>query len=284
MATANKLCRRVTIAATTVLFLLAFFGQLPTCRGGFANLPQERHSLELLLGRSNAGFYPRRHGNYRHGNAAALFVSTPQQQQGRSSNNNKRSIFGSSSPQKKQQQESQVVSSKGNENDDMVDNVDQPVTMDDFAGEELSEIDVPLRFEPPVAHTEDNFGGMTVRGTKFRKLKDMMWIRETVEDLTAAEFACSVEAAMADDHQTSTTTTSSGTSSSSSDAAADRRRKRRRRAVDYDKLLSQLNKRLRDLGCLVEDNNSENVVCELQPGVGQGTTVYDDDQRRELFE
>jgi hypothetical protein len=115
------------------------------------------------------------------------------------------------------------------------------------------------RFTPPAPHEEE--GGGTVRGSKFRKLKDMIWIRETVEDLTAAEFACSVEAAEGEDS-----------------------RKKRRRAVDYDKVLGQLNKRLQDLGCGVDDNDKSMVVCQLQPGVGMGTTVYSDEEREQLFE
>lgn len=115
------------------------------------------------------------------------------------------------------------------------------------------------RFTPPAPHEEE--GGGTVRGSKFRKLKDMIWIRETVEDLTAAEFACSVEAALDENS-----------------------RRRRKRAVDYDKILAQLNKRLQDLGCGVGDNDNSMVVCELEPGLGMGTTVYSDGEREQLFE
>jgi hypothetical protein len=115
------------------------------------------------------------------------------------------------------------------------------------------------RFTPPAPHEEE--GGGTVRGSKFRKLKDMIWIRETVEDLTAAEFACSVEAALDEDS-----------------------RKKRKRAVDYDKLLAQLNKRLQDLGCGVDDNDNSMVVCQLEPGIGMGTSVYSDEEREQLFE
>lgn len=112
----------------------------------------------------------------------------------------------------------------------------------------------PPRFVPPTPHDEN-------RGSKFRKLKDMIWIRETVEDLTAAEFACSVE------------------------AYQEKEEGKRRRAVDYDKLLAQLNKRLRDLGCGVEDSDNETeVFCELDPSLGMGTTVYNDEERQQLFE
>jgi hypothetical protein len=70
---------------------------------------------------------------------------------------------------------------------------------------------------------DDNFESA---GTKLRRLKDFMWVRETLEDLTASEFACTVEA-----------------ENSSEDG------KRRIRAVDYEKLLVQLNRRIQDMGC-----------------------------------
>ena len=125
-------------------------------------------------------------------------------------------------------------------------------------GTPIGQTTSPPRFIPPTPHDEN-------RGSKFRKLKDMIWIRETVEDLTAAEFACSVEA------------------SSQQDNANQRRR--RKRAVDYDKLLAQLNKRLRDLGCGIADGDTNtDVFCELEPGLGMGTTVYNDEEREELFE
>ena len=169
----------------------------------------------------------------------ALFVATPRR---------------GDSPQSETTKQS--VTQKDDSKEPLDDDPDETIEM---------ELDPPPRFEPPPPHDEENFGGITVRGSKFRKLKDMMWIRETVEDLTAAEFACSVEAAYHD--------------------VAAPIKKRRRRAVDYDKLLAQLNKRLRDLGCLIEENNdTTNVTFELEPGIGRGTTVYDDEERQELFE
>ena len=83
-----------------------------------------------------------------------------------------------------------------------------------------------------------------------------------MEDLTAASFACSVEAFQMDVDS----------------------KKKRKRAVDYDKLLAQLNKRLRDLGCGIDDNDNSLIVCELEPGLGMGTSVYSDEEREELFE
>jgi len=104
-------------------------------------------------------------------------------------------------------------------------------------------------------------GGAAVQ-RKLRKLKDLMWVREALEDLTAAEFACSVEA------QDGEPTTIS---------------RRRRRAVDYEKLLANLNRRLRDLGCGSFEHKTD-VSCALQSGVGMGSIVYSDEQRQALLE
>ena len=84
---------------------------------------------------------------------------------------------------------------------------------------------------------------------KVRRLKDLMWSRETLEDLTAAEFATKVE----QDSQ------------------------KRKRAVDYEKLLTQLNRRIADLGC-------EEGTSELIEGVGMGSLVYSHEERTELME
>ena len=109
--------------------------------------------------------------------------------------------------------------------------------------------------------------------TRLRRLKDLVWIRETLEDLTAAEFACSVESHHGEEDETV--------------------QKRRKRAVDYEKLLSQLNRRIKDMGCNFNDEipqvnkNDEKVeaiTCVLQPDVGMGNTAYSEDQRQLLLE
>ena len=107
-------------------------------------------------------------------------------------------------------------------------------------------------------------GSGTTVGSKLRKLKDLMWVREAREDLTAAEFACSVEAHDGDSEATTIS-------------------RRRRRAVDYEKLLTNLNRRLRDLGCGNLDGKIE-VTCILKSGVGTGSLVYTDEQRQALLE
>lgn len=99
--------------------------------------------------------------------------------------------------------------------------------------------------------------------TKLQRLKDLMWSRETSEDLTAAEFACRVE-----------TTT------------LDSRRKYRRRAVDFDKLLTQLHNRLSDLGCDMTvaqvANDTEPFHFAVETGEGMGSLIYSNEERNEL--
>jgi hypothetical protein len=110
--------------------------------------------------------------------------------------------------------------------------------------------------------------------TRLRRLKDLVWVRECLEDLTAAEFALSVES-----HQ---------------DQEEETVQKRRKRAVDYEKLLSQVNRRIQDLGCdfateqeslsSSTDEKIEPLTCVLQPDVGMGTTAYSEKQRQLLLE
>lgn len=105
-------------------------------------------------------------------------------------------------------------------------------------------------------------------GSKLRRLKDIMWVREALEDLTAAEFACSVEAH--DD-----------------DEESNRRFKRKRkRAVDYEKLLEKLNTRVRDMGCenMMADTHTAEFRCVLDPDTGMGNLTYTNIQRIALLE
>lgn len=99
--------------------------------------------------------------------------------------------------------------------------------------------------------------------SKFRKLKDIMWIREAVEDVTAAEFACSVE----------------GSSETEKDASL---RRKRKRAVDYEKMLSNLDRRVRDMipekkGIPIDDSWT------LNENKGMGRFAYTSEQREELL-
>jgi hypothetical protein len=122
------------------------------------------------------------------------------------------------------------------------------------------------------------------RPTRLRQLKDLVWVRESLEDLTAAEFALSVEAHSSPDEVLQTSAEESSNSSSSNEERA----QRRKRAVDYEKLLAQLNRRIQDLGCDFSSMSSKSepspVTCYLQENVGMGCTAYTEDQRRLLLE
>jgi len=69
--------------------------------------------------------------------------------------------------------------------------------------------------------------------------------------------------------------------------------RKRKRAVDYEKLLSQLNRRIRDMGCegaplaakgKGSDSEAPPFTCVLQSGVGMGSIVCTDEDREALLE
>ena len=97
--------------------------------------------------------------------------------------------------------------------------------------------------------------------SKFRRIKDIMWVRETLEDLTAAEFACSVEAQAGE--------TDTGT--------------KRKRAVDYEKLLSRLDGRITDMTGYSAGYDIDGIDLVVSEGRGTGRFVYDQQQRDTLF-
>jgi hypothetical protein len=95
---------------------------------------------------------------------------------------------------------------------------------------------------------------LVVKENRVRRLRDLMWIRETVEDLTAAEFALNL----------------------------DQTTKRGKRAVDYDNLLSKLQIRIRDL-CCDRGGEGECFLDRVSSDKGMGQTVYSIDQRNDLL-
>lgn len=101
------------------------------------------------------------------------------------------------------------------------------------------------------------------RITKFRTLKDLMWVRETMEDLTAAQFACSID---------STTNPKK------------MKQQQQRRAIDYDQLLANLDRRILDMAC--EDVNECQISIDrptLTPEKGMAAIVYTESQRNNLL-
>jgi hypothetical protein len=119
-------------------------------------------------------------------------------------------------------------------------------------------------------------------GAKLRQLKDIMWVRETTEDLTAAEFACTVEQTESSDDS------AAAAEDNNDDDSKPVQPRKRRRAVDYEKLLNQLNRRIRDMGCdgdLSTNTEGEETSfeCYLQQGEGMGRWVLTDTQRQALL-
>jgi hypothetical protein len=94
-----------------------------------------------------------------------------------------------------------------------------------------------------------------------------MWVRDTLEDLTAAEFGLSLQQEEDEVSAAAITTTP----------------RRRKRAVDYEKLLSQLNRRLHDMGL----ENFEDAAAKAKPTLtldkGMGSIVYNLSQREALL-
>lgn len=88
-----------------------------------------------------------------------------------------------------------------------------------------------------------------------------MWVREAQEDLTAAEFAISIDASP--------------------------QKQKTKRAIDYDNLLNQLDRRIRDLVCGDDVSCSVQVedaaTLKLKPGKGSGSIAYTESQRNALF-
>jgi hypothetical protein len=125
-------------------------------------------------------------------------------------------------------------------------------------GDEEGATEAPANLETPKAKEKIPPSVSSSPVSKFRKLKDIMWVREAVEDLTAAEFACSVESEKEE----------SG--------------RKNKRAVDYEKLLSQLNRRVEDVICQPFEgiNGGDPEVIEDR---GMGRFAYKQEQRELLL-
>jgi hypothetical protein len=130
--------------------------------------------------------------------------------------------------------------------------------------------------------------GGTSTASKLRMLKDRMWVRETLEDLTSAEFACSLAPRPTSDEK-------SGVQKKSS--------------VDFENILLKLDRRIEDMCTLstYEDNNSDCIISypldkiplnndeqgfgsspekecwSLMKNSGMGSVTYTDDQRSALI-
>jgi len=146
--------------------------------------------------------------------------------------------------------------------------------------------------------------GSEKRNSKLRQLKDRMWVREALEDITAAEFASSLS------FEDSTPESNSGGADSSSTPLFKREeKKKKKRAVDFDNVLNKLDERIEEM-CVVtsediaaengqkcfvlyravkgEEDGDDDIVMEnmcytLSDDVGMGSVVYTSEQREALL-
>lgn len=123
--------------------------------------------------------------------------------------------------------------------------------------------------------------------SKLRTLKDRMWVREALEDLTAAEFACSL----------------------SGNNEEKEKKANNKRAVDFENVLTKLDRRIEDM-CVLSTYGEEDSSCivsypltwdgeitdveagkstkigdecwTLKKELGMGSVTYTDDQRSAL--
>mmetsp|Transcript_10198 Transcript_10198/g.12609 ORF Transcript_10198/g.12609 Transcript_10198/m.12609 type:complete len:738 (+) Transcript_10198:233-2446(+) len=176
--------------------------------------------------------------------------------------------------------------------------VSRPTTEGDKQSTNNNSDNKQLPVVPPPIISNDNVNksdGSKQRPSKLRQLKDRMWVRETLEDLTASEFASSLEA----------TTTNASSSRSTS-------KKPKKRDVDFEKLVTKLNTRVEEM-CATIDDDGSSTICTvattkahrygesspadddddddgegtkmycLREGVGMGSVVYTDEQREALL-
>jgi len=109
--------------------------------------------------------------------------------------------------------------------------------------------------------------------SKLRTLKDRMWVREALEDLTAAEFACSLTA----------------------NSVVEDKKANNKRAVDFENVLTKLDRRIEDMcvlstygqqdsNCIVSypliwDGSGEVSAIESEKGKGKGEGKSDSDSK-----
>jgi hypothetical protein len=134
---------------------------------------------------------------------------------------------------------------------------------------------------------------------KIRILKDRMWARETLEDLTAAEFACK----LSDTNENGQAGITAGSTTNFTIASPTTGLfKRKKRAVDFENLLQKIERRIDEMCILIpsaeqareanlqecyfldEDISAKAQGCySIVDGKGMGSQVYTHEQRRALL-
>jgi len=141
--------------------------------------------------------------------------------------------------------------------------------------------------------------------SKLRQLKDRMWVREALEDVTAAEFATSLSVETEQE-----VGTGAGTTTDRAGAKIWERKGKSKRAVDFDNILDKLDVRIEEMCVLSspevaaemdqtchilsrrvptsgEDGEAtfemENTCYSLAQDMGMGSVVYTPEQREALL-
>jgi len=127
-----------------------------------------------------------------------------------------------------------------------------------------------------ISKNDDNGNNKPKERSKLRQLKDRMWVRETLEDLTTAEFATSLESLNSNNSNNNNNDKSSSSSSN---------------AVDFEALVRKLNKRIEEMSCSDVRHDKDDVMINigdgscyiLQKNSGMGSVVYTHEQREALL-
>lgn len=122
-----------------------------------------------------------------------------------------------------------------------------------------------------------------MNASKLRQLKDRMWVRETLEDITAAEFASSLSVEEEDDNNNN----NSGGDASSSNGSNGKYNNngRRKRAVDFDNVLKKLDSRIEAMCIITTPESAQrlNQTCHIidRRVFGSGSGSEEDDAEEE---
>jgi len=87
--------------------------------------------------------------------------------------------------------------------------------------------------------------------SKLRQLKDRMWMRETLEDITAAEFASSLSVEREEDDDNDDALTNNSEAGKMIKLTTTKKKSGNKRAVDFDNVLRKIDSRIEDMCVLV---------------------------------
>lgn len=149
-----------------------------------------------------------------------------------------------------------------------------------------------------------------IQCTKLRRIKDRMWVREALEDITAAEFACSLASVTSYDAFDNNYSNNNDNDSNDDDDTNESGLRaiispKKKRAVDFENLLVELDRRVEEM-CVrttYDDASTNGLVCypldhtlssdikpnpntecwNLKDNVGMGSVTYTRDQRDALI-